>query len=774
MDLRNVSNLRRRAACFFVASLLPILARAESSQTLSGKVQDLSGGAVGGAIVAARRGADAAGRTVTDAAGRFQLLLEPGEYQLSVEAPGFERAERTAAAGAEVVITLQLARTTESITVIEHPGYTVPVTATATRTPTPLRDVPQSVSVVTKELVRDQAMLSMGDVVRYIPGITAVQGENNRDQVVIRGNNSSADFFVNGVRDDVQYFRDLYNAERIEALKGPNAMIFGRGGGGGVINRVTKEAGFAPLREIALQGGSFGNKRVTADWNQALGAKAAVRLNGMFEDSDSYRRFVDLRRHGVNPAATLALTDRTRVTLSYEHLQDRRVADRGVPSFAGRPAAVARSAYFGNPDDSRAEAAVNLGSASVEHQAGRLTIRNRTLAGDYDRFYQNYLPGAVNPAATLVALTAYNSGTARRNFFNQTDFTLPARTGRIRHTLLGGAEFGRQDTRNLRRTGFFDNTATAIFVPLADGVTRTPVTFRPNATDADNQVRTGVAAVYVQDQVQLARRWQVVAGVRLDRFDLRFRNFRTPQELRRIDHLVSPRLGLIFQPAQNVSAYASYSVSWLPGAGDQFAALTVVTQQAKPEKFANYEAGLKWDLARNLSLTAAVYRLDRTNTRATDPNDPLRLLQTGSARTNGFELGANGNLLRRWRVAGGYAYQDARITSATVAARAGARIDQTPRHSFSLWNHYEVRRRLAVGLGILNRADMFAGIDNTVVLPGYTRLDAGVFYTLTERVRVQANVENLTDRNYTLNAHSNTNLTPGSPRAVRIGLVARF
>ena len=156
----------------------------------------------------------------------------------------------------------------------------MPAISSATKTPTPLRDVPQSVTVVTQELIKDQLMMSIGDVVRYVPGITVHQGENNRDQVIIRGNSSSADFFVNGVRDDVQYYRDLYNLDRVEALKGPNAMIFGRGGGGGVINRVTKEAGFRPSREFSLQGGMYGNKRFTADLDQPLSDTVAFRLNG--------------------------------------------------------------------------------------------------------------------------------------------------------------------------------------------------------------------------------------------------------------------------------------------------------------------------------------------------------------------------------------------------------------------------------------------------------------------------------------------------------------
>ena len=617
-------------------------------------------------------------------------------------------------------------------------------------------------------------MASIGDVVRYVPGITAHQGENNRDQIIIRGNNSSADFFVNGVRDDVQYYRDLYNLDRVEALKGPNAMIFGRGGGGGVLNRVTKEAGFAPLREITTQGGSYGNKRFAADFNQPLHEKAALRFNGMYENSDSYRDYVNLERFGVSPTLTVVPSEQTKITLGYEHFSDRRVADRGIPSYQGLPSDTPIATYFGNPDDSRVKALVDLGSAAIEHQAGLLTIRNRTLIGAYDRFYQNYVPGAVTADKSKVALSAYNNATQRLNIFNQTDLIYTVNTGPIRHILLGGVEIGRQLTDNFRNTGYFNNAMLSIAAPYADPTINTPVTFRQSATDASNHLRTNLGATYLQDQISLSRFVQVIAGVRFDHFDLQYHNNRNGGELRRIDNLVSPRLGVVFKPAATVSVYGNYSVSYLPSSGDQFSSLTVITQQVKPEKFTNYELGVKWDLARSLSLTTAVYRLDRTNTRSTDPNDPTRIVQTGSQRTNGFEVGANGNITRAWKVAGGYSYQDAFVTSATTAALAGAQVAQVPHNTFSLWNNYQILPKLGAGLGILNRTDMFAAIDNTVTLPGYTRADAALFYSITETVRLQVNVENVFNRKYYLNADGNNNITPGFPRAVRVGLVARF
>jgi catecholate siderophore receptor len=617
-------------------------------------------------------------------------------------------------------------------------------------------------------------MQSVADTIRYVPGISVHQGENNRDQVIIRGNNSSADFFVDGVRDDVQYYRDLYNLERIEAIKGPNATMFGRGGGGGVVNRVTKEAGFMPLQEFSLQGGTFSDRRVSGDVNQPISDRVAFRLNGMYENDGSFRNGVTLERYGLNPTVTIAPTGKTKLTLGYENLYDHRVSDRGIPSYQGHPVDVDPSTVYGNPAVGWVNARVNLFSATIDHEEGRLRIHNRTLVGNYDRGYQNYVPGAVSADASQLTMTAYNNATNRTNVFNQTDATYPVTTGRITHTLLAGVELGSQLTDNVRNSGFFNNTSTSITVPLANALITTPVTFRPNATDADNHLRTNVAAAYAQDQVDVWKSVKVVAGVRYDYFNLTYHDNRSGLDLARPDNLVSPRAAVIFKPVEPVSVYGSYTMSYLPSSGDQFSSLTVITQQVKPEQFNNYEVGAKWDATANLSVNTAAYRLDRTNTRSTDPNDPTRIVQTGSQQTNGVELGVAGNATNAWQIAGGYAYQRASVTSATASAVLGAIVAQVPRHTLSLWNRYQFAPRLGAGVGLLYRSEMFAAIDDTVTLPGYIRADAALFVSLTPRLRLQANVENIFDKRYFINADSDTNISPGSPRALRIALFTRF
>ena len=743
---------------------------------LRGKVVDPNRAAVAGADIWATGSGLPSSSAVTDRNGEFSLMLEAGEYDVRVIADGFSDVTETVNHSREnsqpLEIVLSVAPSSATVTITD--AYGVSAVNTATKTLTPLRDIPQSISVVTKEQIRDQSMASVSDVVAYVPGITSHQGENNRDQLVVRGNSTSADFFLNGVRDDVQYYRDLYNVERVEALKGPNSMMFGRGGGGGVVNRVTKEAGFTSLREITLQGGSFGNKRFTGDIDQPLGNKFALRVNGLYENSGSFRQHVNLERYGVNPTATIILGPKTAVKLSYEYFRDWRVTDRGIPSFHGLPVDVPIETFFGNPDNSWAQVGVNLASANIDHQAGRFNIRNRTMFGDYDRFYENYVPGAVTADKNFVAISSYNNATKRRNLFNQTDITFMAMTGSVRHNFLLGAEVGHQLTDNFRNTGFFNNTTTTILAPLSNPTINTPITYRQNATDADNHIRTNLGATYVQDQIEINRYLQVVTGVRFDYFDLQFHNNRNNQDLRRIDRLVSPRAGVIVKPVTTLSVYANYGIAYLPSSGDQFSNLTSITQQVKPEKFTNYELGVKWDIRRNLALTTALYRQDRTNTRATDPNDPTRVLQTGSQRTNGYELGLNGFVTSRWSVAGGYAYQDAFISSATVSAVKGAQVALVPHHSFSLWNNYKVHPRLALGLGLIHRSDMFAAIDDAVVLPGYIRADAAVFFSITERWRLQANIQNLFGTTYYLNADGNNNISPGAPRGARVALVARF
>ena len=666
----------------------------------------------------------------------------------------------------------------------QRPEYGAEETCTATRTCTDVKDVPQSLSVISESQIEDQARRSIADVLMYVPGATPGTGEGNRDQITLRGNNTTADFFVNGVRDDVQYFRDLYNAERIEVLRGPNAMIFGRGGGGGVVNRVTKRSSLRPYREFAAQGDSEGGFRLTGDLDQPLGESIGLRLNGVYENGESFRRGVELERYGVNPVLGAGFGN-TRIDLSYEYFHDRRTADRGVPAFLGRPLRGFDRTFFGDPEQSFARVDAHVVSLAVEHRfSDSATLRNRTSYGDYDKFYQNIFPGAVNAAGTQVSLAAYNDILKRQNLFSQTDLILEGDLGGLSHSFLLGFEIGRQDSVGRRVNGFFVSPANpngvgSISVPLSSptidaNLIFLPVNTNPARTPSNfNQGDASILALYAQEQLRISEQLEIVAGLRFDRFELDVVNRNNGQTFGRVDNLLSPRFGIIAKPVPDLSLYASYGRSYLPSAGDQFSSLDVTSQSLKPERFDNYEIGAKWEPIRGLLATFALYRLDRTNTRALDPATNLTVL-TGAQRSRGLEIGLERNISDKWQVSAGYALQKAQITRTTAAAPAGREVPLVPRHQFSVWNRYNVSEALGFGLGVIAATKSFASISNAVTLPGYTRVDAAVFYALSDGLEAQVNVENLLGADYFPTAHNDNNIAPGAPATARATLRFRF
>ncbi|MDO8178282.1 MAG: TonB-dependent siderophore receptor [Undibacterium sp.] len=669
-----------------------------------------------------------------------------------------------------------------NITGTAEQNYVVKRSVTATKTDTLLLDTPQAVTVISKELMRDQAMQSMADVVRYVPGIVTAQGEGNRDTAVFRGNSSTGDFYVDGIRDDVQYYRDFYNIDSVEALKGSNAMIFGRGGSGGVINRVTKQAEWRSIREASLTLGSWNNRRVTADVGQVISENAALRVSAMVEDSDSYRQQVNLQRSGINPTLALRVGENTSVVLGYEHFKDERTADRGIPSFQAKPFSTDSSTFFGNPDLSQTWSKSDAFSALIEHDFGQgWTLRNRTRYASYDKFYQNVFPGAVNAAGTMVALSAYNNATQRDNFFNQTDLMTTMNIGGMRHKLVAGLEIGQQETDNFRNTGYFSSVApnaTSISVPVSSPTinsSNATVTFRQSATDANNHSKADIVSVYLQDQIEIAPQWQAIIGVRYDHFSVDFTNNRTLENIQVTDTPVSPRAGLVYKPLPEMSLYASYSLAYAPRAGDQLSSLTASNKAFDPEQFKNLELGAKWDIRPDLTAGAAVYQLDRSNVAIADPLDVTKTILVDGQRSKGVELGISGKITGDWSIMGGYAYQDAKITKTqTATIKAGARLAQVPAHIASLWNRYNFTPAWGAGLGLVYRGAIFPSTDNTVVLPGFTRIDAALYYVINKNLNLQVNVENLLDKNYYASANSNNNITPGSPRGVRLGLNAKF
>ncbi len=655
-------------------------------------------------------------------------------------------------------------------------------TTTFTKTDTPLKEVPASVSVVPAQLMKDLAMQSLADVIRYVPGALAHLGEGNRDQFILRGISTTADLYVDGVRDDAQVFRDLYNLERVEVLKGTAGMTFGRGSAGGLINRVTKKPVFGPVREASVTLGSHAQKRGTLDVGDTLGESAAWRLNAVAEDSDSFRDDVELKRWAINPTLTVRLASRTAVMFGVEHLRDDRTADRGVPSLNGHPLDTDPGAFFGNPDQSHARSTVDGAYAILDHDfTGGQHLRNIVRVTRYDKFYQNVYPDNASAssvdAAGNLRLAAYNNANRRTNVFNQTDLTWKATTGAVEHTLLAGVEVGHQDSTNRRNTGFFGPLATDTRATVPAGApVATAVRFAPNGGDADNNVRADIAAIYVQDQIAFTPEWKLLAGVRYDRFRTRFDDRRTtvaPTDLARTDNGISPRLGLIWSPTSAATLYASYSSSFLPS-GEQLS-LAPNTADLAPEKARNLEVGARWDVLPQLALSAAVFRLERDDVRSPDPANPGFFVKTGQQRTEGGELGLQGEITPAWLVYGGYSFLHGRITQTTSAAAAGATLQLVPEHLFSLWNRVALGTSWAIGVGVVHQSSSFAALDNRVELPGFTRADAAVYYTFgAGRSRLALNVENVFDREYWPTADGNNNISPGPPRTVRVTWSAAF
>jgi catecholate siderophore receptor len=651
-------------------------------------------------------------------------------------------------------------------------AYGVRSTSSATKTPTDIRNVPQAITIVSSQQIEDQQLRSVGDLLLFVPGASYGSGEGNRDQIVLRGNSSTADFFVDGVRDDVQYFRDFYNIDRVEVLKGPNAMVFGRGGGGGIVNRVLKRPTFHAQRSLAASTDNWSALRFSGDIDQPLSDTVGVRLNGLYENSDSFRRHVELKRYGINPTLALLAGPDTRIDLGFEHFHDRRTADRGVPANGDQPVRGHDRDFFGDPGLSFARSNIDIATIALEHHfSSAVTIKNRTMFGNYRKFYQNVFASSFNPANGLVALGGYNNLNNRKNLFTQTDLVWQSRLGGIEQTLLLGFEIGRERSRNQRNTARFLSTAS---VPISHPTVDAAVIFTPSPTDSDNRVHADVAALYAQDQLRPAGWLEIVAGLRFDSFTVRVEDLRNGAVFGRTDHLWSPRVGLVLKPTRRLSFYASFSRSYLPQSGDQFSSLTSITQGLKPERFDNEEIGAKLQLPGGLLATAAIYQLDRTNTRATDPLNPALTVLTGKQRSHGLELGLERSVTSRWLISAGYALQKAKITSTTSAAPAGREVPLVPRHSFSLWNRYDFTDRLGAGMGLIARSRSYATISNQVTLPAYARLDAALYYTLAAGVAAQVNAENLLGAHYFPTANADNNIAPGAPRTLKASIGYRF
>lgn len=666
-------------------------------------------------------------------------------------------------------------------------GYAPAASTSATKTNAPLRDVPQAVNVIAQQLMRDQAARSMQDVLRNVPGVGMSSGDGQRDQVTIRGFTAIADQFIDGIRDDALYFRDLSNIERVEVLKGPAAVLYGRGSSGGLINRVTKKPRPGSFGEVTLNLGSHSLKRVSFDANTQASDKAAVRVTGAYEDSGSFRDQGFIQRSSLAPAVTVKLGQDTRLLVQGEFAKDKRITDFGVPAFAGRPVDVPAGTYYGSGKARRDDATatdVSSVTAALDHRfSDALSVRNVTRTYTYKLDRNNTLPGGTVDTATLtVGRSRGQVARQEDGYFNQTDFIYRSAPGGIKQDWLFGLEVGRQNKyQNFVNQGNIDRVS--IFNPGA--VVPPPFSAAVLAAANPSNSVFKVLGLYVQDQMTLAPEWKALLGVRYDSFRQATEFVRTGAPLAREDKTWSPRAGLVWQPSDTASYYMSFSKSYQPSA-ESFP-LAANNAGSPPEQTRNREVGAKLDLLDGLlSVTAAWFNLERSGIKTADPARPAVLLNVGTQRTNGLELTASGQLPQGIELSASYAYLDALITRSTATQGSpqtpvvqiplqGKRPSLTPRHSAFVWAVKQLGNGFSAGGGLNYSADRFASPSNAVVLPGYVTADLAGYYR-SRRFDVALNLKNVTNRKYAVSGHgSNDNLiVPGAPRELQLAVTYKF
>ncbi|GAB3496769.1 TonB-dependent siderophore receptor [Curvibacter fontanus] len=648
------------------------------------------------------------------------------------------------------------------------PTYNPLTAVSATKIEAPLRDIPQTVNVVPQAILRDQAAHSMQDVLKSVPGVGLSTGDGQRDQVTIRGFTAIADQFVDGLRDDALYFRDLSNIEQVEVIKGPASVLYGRGSSGGLINRITKKPGI-DKSEVGLQIGS---------WNQVRGefdlarkdddSGMAFRITGAAENADSYRSQQFLKRQAVAPSLLLKLSPDTRLLIQAETLSDRRVTDFGIPAYQGAPVNVPAGTYYGAAnarDVDYSQSTVTSTGFTLDHRIdGAWSARNAFRQYTYSLDRNNTLVGSVNEAAQTVSLNRSNVRRQENGFFNQTELTQKTALAGMSHQLLYGVEIGRQNKDQVFRTQ--TNVATvSLFNPVLP-VLPLNVTAAPST---DNLGILTVASAYTQDMITLSDRWRALAGIRYDIFEQSTEERRAGQpNLSRTDRAWSPRAGLVYQPTLNTSYYVSVSRSFQPSA--EAFPLAANNAAMEPEQTTIREVGSKigfFEGAANAGI--AVFQIERTNIKTTDPATN-QLVPIGVQATNGLELTFSGDLPKGWQVWSGYAYLDSRMTSSAAVDSGqpveGKRATLTPMHSANLWLTKTLGGGFGAGGGVNAVGNRYANAGNTITLPGYTTADLMAYYRV-KRFDVQLNLTNLFDRAYIIAGHgSNGNLNlPGAPRA---------
>ncbi len=656
--------------------------------------------------------------------------------------------------------------------------------ANSVKTPTPIIDVPQSLSIITADQITEQGITSIGDIIDYTAGVNTSQGEGHRDSVVFRGVRSTADFYLDGNRDDVQYYRGLYNVEQVEILRGPNALLFGRGGTGGIINRVSKKAKidqqFTGFKTTANTFGGFG---LELDHNFSSSGSSAFRINATYESLENHRDFFGGDRIGFNPTAKFELSPDTTLDLSYEYADHERFIDRGIPTGTdGRPVEAFEDIVFGNPEINLTGLEAHLFRAALQHNFSENTKGNfSAFYGDYDKFYRNFYASGYNQEETpnVVELDGYNDETERQNLILSGNLVSEFETGNIGHTFIFGVEYIDTSSDQFRFNPVFstdlnsksDREDFSVARPIAfsgsTGVNAAgqATSFSFSDLNDDTRVNLDVTSLYVQDQIEVSEQLDILIGARFDSFDIEVFNAEANEARERKDDEVSPRLGIIYKPQENISLYASYSESFLPRSGEQFANINGDNNRLDPNTFENTEVGLKWDFNEDFSFTAALFENQQNSPQVSDTDaSRFDIIQS---EISGFELQLNGQVTDSWSLIASYTNLDGEQEN-------GSTPREIPENMASIWNTFKVTNGFGLGLGVTYQDESFINNSNSAVLPSYTRVDASAYYELSETLRVQLNIENVTDELYFPNSHSTHQATVGAPINALFTLTGKF
>lgn len=646
---------------------------------------------------------------------------------------------------------------------------------------------PQSITVVTPQLMASQAATSLEDALRNVPGITLNAGEGaaRGDTVNLRGFSAFNDFFLDGVRDAAVYTRDDFDVQSVEVLKGPGAVLFGRGSTGGAINQVSKAPLLSPLHDVTAQIGTNDLYRATADLGARLSPTAAVRLNLMGQSAAvAERDEVRNRRWGVAPALALGTGGPNSLILAYLHQQENNVPDTGIPFLDGRPAPVRRDAFFGLSSD-RATTDVDIFTAGYRHELNdRVSLDNILRYARYEfdyRFespsYGDDVPTAATPLADiLVGRDAPDSSGVETNLDDQLDLTARFNTGFMTHTLVAGVELARQ-TADLARyqNPFDDNNAWIAQTPLLDP---DPYMGRPSEPVTSRQRTVAPSGgAYAIDTLGLGPYVRLTAGFRYDQFSATYRALTVQsgalQSLHELNRVGSPRAALVVTPTSRQSYYVSFGTSFDPSA--EALTLTSRTADLGPVKAKSYEVGAKtrW-LNGGLMLTAALFRTEVANAQTNDPDNPTITVLNGNERVDGAELQAIGHLTRKWEIFSGYTYLDGRTLASGTPAYVGKVMPNTAHNALNLWTEYRLPGGWEVGGGGNWLSHRFADGGESAYIPGYVVWNAMVSYHANPRLTVQLNGYNLFNELYYEGAYytsaGENHIIPGAGRSVALTL----